>query len=94
MNKLTGSILLAFFSLFLFAYSLNANTTVMNFQKNGKKVHHTEKDGKRVNQCTYCHSDTSIKQTKGMKQGFLKGQANYPKLASIKKCSGSGCHTK
>lgn len=94
MKKTASVLFIAFFSIFVLYFSVNANPGVMNFLENGKKIHHTEKDGKRVNQCAYCHSDTGIKQLQGSKQGFMKGQANYGKLATMKKCSGSGCHVK
>ena len=88
-------IAIAFFAVIIAvitAYSsLNANFQIMNMTVDGKKVHAVERDGKKVDSCSYCHTDAGFKQAKN---NYLMDQENYYKLAEIPGCAGSGCHVK
>ena len=66
-----------------------ASPQIMNLVKNSKKVHDAMKNGQKVNNCSYCHSGTGIKQSK---QGFKAGQAKFTGIKNIAKCAGAGCH--
>ena len=91
MKKFASVIFVVFISVAIAYSSLIATPAIMNMEVDGKKIHHTEHNGKKVNDCSYCHGGAGIAMTKN---NLLEGQENYNKLTEMPKCSGSGCHVK